>query len=48
MEHGGPLSTTVCHSTPLIVDTSKPFVHEIFDITYDEDDFILSMQQNSS
>jgi hypothetical protein len=46
VEYGGPLSTTVCHSAPYVIDTSAPFIHEMFDIQYDEETFILSVQVN--
>ena len=39
--YGGPLSVTVCHTTPYIVDTSAPIVHEISSLRYDERSFFL-------
>ncbi|KAL4222206.1 hypothetical protein ACF0H5_018244 [Mactra antiquata] len=36
-ELGGSLVTTVCHSTPFIVDTSPPVFGGVTDIIYDED-----------
>ncbi|VDI41391.1 Hypothetical predicted protein [Mytilus galloprovincialis] len=48
VKYGGPLSTTVCHTTPYIVDNSPPFVWEIFDINYDEDTLELTAKHNSS
>lgn len=47
VKYGGPLSTTVCHTTPYIVDNSPPFVWEIFDINYDEDTLELTAKHNS-
>ncbi|XP_070572594.1 uncharacterized protein [Ptychodera flava] len=36
VEFGGPLATTVCHSTPYIIDNSPPLVHHIRLVDYDE------------
>ncbi|XP_071959997.1 uncharacterized protein [Antedon mediterranea] len=36
VEFGGPLSLTVCHSIPLVIDNTFPFVNDIFDIEYNE------------
>lgn len=36
-ELGGSLVTTVCHSTPFIVDTSAPVFSGVTEIVYDED-----------
>lgn len=35
MEYGGPLVTTVQHSTPYIIDTSAPVLTEVESIDYD-------------
>ena len=40
---GGALVTTVCHSTPIIVDTSSPQLHLVEDIFYDEDFDLLAV-----
>lgn len=48
VEYGGPLATSFCHSTPYIVDNTPPFVYEIYNIRYEEDQFNLSMAHNSS
>ncbi|XP_076076023.1 uncharacterized protein LOC143046845 [Mytilus galloprovincialis] len=40
-KYGGPLTTTVCHSIPLTIDTSRPEVYDIYGIEYDEDLHIL-------
>lgn len=45
--YGGPLATTVCHTTPLTVDNSPPLVWEVYDIQYDEDTYNLTAKQNS-
>jgi len=36
-ELGGSLVLTLCHSTPLIVDTTSPVFDKVTDIIYDED-----------
>ncbi|KAL5014713.1 hypothetical protein ScPMuIL_008983 [Solemya velum] len=48
VQYGGPLSTTVCHSTPLSVDNSPPEIYEIFNIQYDEANFKLFLEYNAS
>lgn len=47
VKYGGPLATTVCHTTPYVVDNSPPFVWEIFDIKYNEDTYELEAKHNS-
>jgi len=47
VKYGGPLATTVCHTTPYTVDNSRPFITDIYGITYDEDLFILGAMHNS-
>ena len=47
VKYGGPLATTVCDTTPYTVDNSKPFIIDIYGITYDEDLFILGVMHNS-
>nr|KAG5706426.1 hypothetical protein BaRGS_032819 [Batillaria attramentaria] len=34
--HGGDLVTTVCHSTPFVVDTAPPFMNSVEEILFDE------------
>ncbi|VDI73733.1 Hypothetical predicted protein, partial [Mytilus galloprovincialis] len=48
VQYGGPLATTVCHTTPLTVDNSPPLVWEVYDIQYDEDTYNLTAKHNSS
>ncbi|KAK3612537.1 hypothetical protein CHS0354_024514 [Potamilus streckersoni] len=48
VQYGGPLATTICHTTPYIVDTSPPFVYEIFNIKYNEDTFLIYAEHNTS
>ncbi|XP_013400528.1 uncharacterized protein LOC106166497 [Lingula anatina] len=48
VHHGGSLVTTVCHSTPIIIDTTKPIFSGINDIVYDEDFDILAVYYNVS
>ncbi|XP_066264364.1 uncharacterized protein [Branchiostoma lanceolatum] len=46
VEYGGPLATTVCHSTPYAIDNTEPFIHEVFDMLYDEKMYIISASYN--
>ncbi|XP_055957638.1 uncharacterized protein LOC126824831 [Patella vulgata] len=48
VEYGGPLATTICHSTPYIIDNSKPFIHEVFNVEYEEETKDLSVEYNST
>ncbi|KAL3873866.1 hypothetical protein ACJMK2_036950, partial [Sinanodonta woodiana] len=48
VQYGGPLSLTVCHTTPYVVDTSPPLFHEIFNMKYNEDTFEIFAQYNVS
>ncbi|XP_063408918.1 uncharacterized protein LOC134692399 [Mytilus trossulus] len=48
VKYGGPLATTVCHSTPLTVDNSPPLILEIYDIRYNESTFTITAKHNSS
>ncbi|KAL5013969.1 hypothetical protein ScPMuIL_008239 [Solemya velum] len=47
VQYGGPLSTTVCHSTPLSVDNSPPDIYKIFNIQYDETTFQLFVEYHA-
>ncbi|KAH3708680.1 hypothetical protein DPMN_068137 [Dreissena polymorpha] len=47
-ELGGSLVTTVCHSTPFIVDTSPPVFHKVTDIIYDEDFDLIAIYYNAT
>lgn len=47
VEYGGPLSTTVCHTTPYVIDITKPEIYEIFNIRYDEDFYVITAEHNS-
>lgn len=47
VSYGGPLSTSICHSTPLIIDNSPPFVYEIYNLTYDENTYTIGGVHNS-
>lgn len=47
-ELGGSLVTTVCHSTPFIVDTSPPLFHGVTDIIYDEDFDLIAIYYNAT
>ena len=46
--HGGALVTTVCHSTPITIDTSPPLFHEVSDLLFDEDFDLLGVYYNVS
>ncbi|CAG2214886.1 unnamed protein product [Mytilus edulis] len=48
VKYGGPLATTICHSTPLTVDNSPPLILEIYDIRYNESTFTITAKHNSS
>ncbi|XP_052219885.1 uncharacterized protein LOC127837088 [Dreissena polymorpha] len=47
-ELGGSLVTTVCHSTPFVVDTSLPVFHKVTDIIYDEDFDLIAIYYNAT
>ena len=48
VEYGGMLSTTFCHSTPYIIDTTNPIIYEIYDIKYKEHLYEVSVKHNST
>eukprot|EP00105_Crassostrea_gigas_P044578 XP_019928726.1 PREDICTED: uncharacterized protein LOC105342845 [Crassostrea gigas] len=48
IQYGGALSTSICHSSPYIVDNSPPLVYEVYNVRYDEHKFNLSLSHNSS
>ncbi|KAK3609657.1 hypothetical protein CHS0354_035942 [Potamilus streckersoni] len=48
VQYGGPLGTSICHSTPYMVDTSPPFVNEVYNIKYDEETFLIEANYNAS
>ncbi|XP_078695733.1 uncharacterized protein LOC144924478 [Branchiostoma floridae x Branchiostoma belcheri] len=48
VEFGGALATTVCHTTPYIIDNTRPFVHHVHSVLYDETDFTISAEYNVS
>ncbi|WAR20843.1 hypothetical protein MAR_014817 [Mya arenaria] len=45
---GGSLVTTVCHSTPFIVDTTPPIFQKVTDIIYDEDFDLIAIYYNAT
>ncbi|XP_078585864.1 uncharacterized protein LOC144867675 [Branchiostoma floridae x Branchiostoma japonicum] len=47
IEFGGPLATTVCHTTPYTIDTTPPFVNHVEIISYDEDSYELIVEYNN-
>ena len=48
VEYGGPLATTVHHSTPYIIDTSPPLLTEVTDIEYNITTNELSLNYSAS
>ncbi|CAH1239174.1 HEG1 [Branchiostoma lanceolatum] len=48
VEFGGAMATTVCHTTPYIIDNTPPFVHDVHSVQYDETDFTISAEYNVS
>lgn len=48
VEYGGPLATSVCHSTAYAIDNSPPIVYEIFNVQYNEETYNLTLSHNSS
>ncbi|KAI8514390.1 hypothetical protein Bbelb_087140 [Branchiostoma belcheri] len=48
VEYGGPLATTVCHSTPYAIDNTEPLIHEVFEMLYDEETHVISASYNVS
>nr|KAG5700346.1 hypothetical protein BaRGS_029598 [Batillaria attramentaria] len=46
--HGGDLVTTVCHSTPFVIDTSPPNLHSVDDPIFDEDFRLLAVYFSAS
>ena len=47
VQYGGPLSTTICHTTPYVIDTSPPFVYEVYGTTYDEETHVINTMYNA-
>ncbi|XP_046574117.1 uncharacterized protein LOC124282192 [Haliotis rubra] len=47
VDYGGPLVTTICHTTPLVVDNSPPLLFEVYNVSYDEDTFLINAQYNA-
>ncbi|XP_070573546.1 uncharacterized protein [Ptychodera flava] len=48
VDFGGPMATTVCHSTPYTIDTTPPFVNEVLFLGYDEDTCTIGAMYNVS
>ncbi|KAI8510725.1 hypothetical protein Bbelb_116410, partial [Branchiostoma belcheri] len=48
VEFGGPMATTVCHSTPYTIDNTQPFVHSVTNVNYDDDTQQISAEYNVS
>lgn len=46
--YGGPLATTVHHSTPYIIDTSPPIVNEVYNVQYNLTSNYLNLEYNVS
>ncbi|XP_035696857.1 uncharacterized protein LOC118430254 [Branchiostoma floridae] len=48
VEFGGAMATTVCHTTPYVIDNTPPFVHHVHSVEYDETDFSITAEYNVS
>ncbi|XP_078695732.1 uncharacterized protein LOC144924477 [Branchiostoma floridae x Branchiostoma belcheri] len=48
VEFGGAMATTVCHTTPYIIDNTPPFVHHVHSVQYDEDALVISAEYDVS
>ncbi|XP_067658325.1 uncharacterized protein [Haliotis asinina] len=48
VEYGGPLVTTVCHTTPFCIDNTPPIVYEVYNIAYEEENHTISAEYNVS
>ncbi|XP_078578634.1 uncharacterized protein LOC144863382 [Branchiostoma floridae x Branchiostoma japonicum] len=48
VEFGGPMATTVCHSTEYTIDNTQPFVHSVTNVNYDDDIQQISAEYNVS
>ncbi|XP_070573951.1 uncharacterized protein [Ptychodera flava] len=48
VELGGPLATTVCHTTPYTIDNTPPIVHEVFNVHYDDTNCTIHTEYNVS
>eukprot|EP00058_Branchiostoma_floridae_P003027 XP_002588515.1 hypothetical protein BRAFLDRAFT_79470 [Branchiostoma floridae] len=46
VEFGGAMATTVCHTTPYVIDNTPPFVHHVHSVRYDDD--VISAEYNVS
>ncbi|XP_077992165.1 uncharacterized protein LOC144446291 [Glandiceps talaboti] len=46
VEFGGPLATTVCHTTPYIIDNTAPIVYHIRLVEYDEMECVILAEYN--
>ncbi|KAK7496779.1 hypothetical protein BaRGS_00011988 [Batillaria attramentaria] len=46
--HGGDLVTTVCHSTPFLVDTTPPLMNSVDEVLFDETFRFLVVYYNAS
>ena len=47
VEYGGPLSLTICHEQPFIVDTSPPIIYEVTQAVYDEATDVVTIHGNA-
>ncbi|PVD18248.1 hypothetical protein C0Q70_21774, partial [Pomacea canaliculata] len=48
VEYGGPLATTVCHTTPYVIDTTPPVIYEVYGTRYDEMTYLITTKYNAS
>ena len=48
VDFGGPLATTVCHSTPLAIDNTPPIIYSIYNVTYNSATFLIGASVNAT
>ena len=46
IDYGGPLATTIRHTTPYVIDTSPPIVYEVYNVQYNHTTNELSLEYN--
>ncbi|KAK7113965.1 hypothetical protein V1264_000110 [Littorina saxatilis] len=48
ISHGGDLVTTLCHSTPFLVDITPPVLHSVSDVIFDDGFRLLAVYFNAT
>ncbi|XP_064646203.1 uncharacterized protein LOC135499389 [Lineus longissimus] len=46
--YGGPMSLSVCHTTPLGIDNTPPIFYEMYNFAYNETSFVASLDYNAT